>query len=37
MFDDQMIAHRIKRIGIKAGKVRLGQAFVQLEIENLKP
>ncbi len=37
VLDDQMITDLIERIDIEPGDVRFGQAFVQLEVENLKP
>src|SRR5689334_18801123 len=36
-FDEQVIANRIKRVGIQPIEMGFGETFVQLEIENLKP
>ena len=37
VFDDQVVANLVKRIDVEPGEMRLDQAFVQFEIEHLKP
>ena len=37
MLNDQMIAKLVERIDIETSRVRFGQPFAELEIENLKP
>ena len=37
VFNDQVIANVIEGIDIEAGEMRLPQALVQFQVENLKP
>jgi hypothetical protein len=37
VFNDQVIANVIDGIDVEAGEMRLAQALVQFQVENLKP
>ena len=37
MFNDEMIAHSIEGVFVQSGRVGLFKAFVEFEIEDLKP